>query len=91
MGSEGLGRLKNAAVKDFIKRGGTVLENKKEIIRRLKEVLIITRAGEDILDLTLSKNQDKVTVFYKNGHFKIVNIEADSGVAIIQDVVRSLY
>ncbi len=67
------------------------MENKEEIIRRLKEVLIITRAGEGILDLVLSKNQDKVTVFYKNGHFKTVNIEADSGVAIIQDVAGSLY
>ena len=66
------------------------MENKKEIIRRLKEVLIITKAGENILDLVLSKNQDKVTVFYKNGHFKIVNIEADSGVTIIQDVISSL-
>ena len=66
------------------------MENKKEIIRRLKEVLIITKAGENILDLVLSKNQDTVTVFYKNGHFKIVNIEADSGVTIIQDVISSL-
>ena len=66
------------------------MEDKKEIIRRLKEVLIITKAGENILDLVLSKNQDKVTVFYKNGHFKIVNIEADSGVTIIQDVISSL-
>ena len=66
------------------------MEDKKEIIRRLKEVLIITKAGENILDLVLSKNQDTVTVFYKNGHFKIVNIEADSGVTIIQDVISSL-
>lgn len=29
------------------------MENKEEIVRRLKEVLIITRAGENILDLVL--------------------------------------
>ena len=67
------------------------MENKKEIVKALKEVLVFTMAGENISDLVLSKNQDTVTVFYKNGHFKTVNIEADSGVAIIQDVARSLY
>ena len=66
------------------------MENKKEIVKALKEVLVLTRAGENILDLVLSKNEAKVTVFYKNGHFKTVNIEADSGVAIIQDVTSSL-
>lgn len=67
------------------------MENKEEIVRRLKEVLIITRAGENILDLVLSKKQDMITVFYKDGHFKRVNIESDSGIAIIQDVASKLY
>ena len=67
------------------------MENKKEIVKALKEVLVLTRAGENILDLVLSKKQDMVTVFYKDGHFKRVNVEADSGIAIIQDVARSLY
>lgn len=43
------------------------MENKKEIVKALKEVLVFTRAGENISDLVLSKNQDTVTVFYKNG------------------------
>lgn len=39
----------------------------------------------------LSKEQDMVIVFYKDGHFKRVNIEADSDIAIIQDVASKLY
>jgi len=44
---------------------GLAMENKKEIVKALKEVLVFTRAGENISDLVLSKNQDTVTVFYK--------------------------
>lgn len=67
-----------------------VMENKKEIVKNLKSLLAITRAGADILDLVLDKAQNKVTIVFKNGHFKNVNIEADSGLAVIKDVISSL-
>lgn len=66
------------------------MENKEKIIKALKDVLVLTRAGEDISGLVLSKAQDKITIVYKNGHFKSVNIEADSGIAIIKDVIKEL-
>ncbi|MCI9080599.1 MAG: hypothetical protein HFH68_17115 [Lachnospiraceae bacterium] len=66
------------------------MENKKEIVKRLKELLVVTRAGEDILDLVLDKKQENVTIVYKNGHFKKVNIEAGPGVAIIKDITSRL-
>lgn len=66
------------------------MENKKEIVKHLGALLTMTRAGENISGLVLSKAQDKVTIVYKNGHFKNVNIEADSGIAIIKDVINGL-
>ncbi len=66
------------------------MENKEEIVKRLKELLVVTRAGEGILDLVLDKKQENVTIVYQNGHFKKVNIEAGSGLAIIKDIASRL-
>ncbi len=66
------------------------MENKKEIVKHLETLLAVTRAGEGISGLVLSKAQDKVTIVFKNGHFKNISIEADSGIAIIKDVISSL-
>lgn len=67
-----------------------VTENKEDIVKRLKLLLIATRAGRDISDLVLSGNQDRVTIVFKSGVTKEVNIEADSGYAIITDVMAQL-
>ncbi|MFG6393826.1 MAG: hypothetical protein K1W24_06535 [Lachnospiraceae bacterium] len=66
------------------------MENKEKIVNALKDVLVLTRAGADILDLVLDKAQSKITIVCKNGHFKNVSIEADSGLAIIKDVISGL-
>lgn len=65
-------------------------ENKKDIVLRLKLLLIRTRAGSDICDLTLNETQDTVTILFKNGCKRNVNIACDSGIAIIQDVINAL-
>ncbi len=67
-----------------------VTENKEDIVKRLKLLLIATRAGRDISDLVLTENQDRVTIVFKSGVMKEVNIEADSGYAIITDVMAQL-
>lgn len=65
-------------------------ENKESIVARLKLLLTATRAGEDIKDLILNERQDKITILFETGSTKEVNIVADSGIAIIQDVVMEL-
>lgn len=65
-------------------------EDKKSILKRLKILLMITRAGCDIDDLLLSEDETTVTVRFCNGHTRDVCVEADSGIAMIQDVVRAL-
>ena len=47
-----------------------------------------TRAGNDIDKLILSEDQATVTIQFNNGYKKEVCIEADSGIAIIRDVMN---
>ncbi len=63
------------------------MENKEDIVKRLKLLLMSTRAGSNIEDLVLSENQDEVTIIFKQGGKKYINIAADSGIAIIKDVI----
>lgn len=65
------------------------MENKEEIIKRLKSLLLATRAGSGIVDITLNESETIVTILYDAGS-KQVNIDGDSGIAIIKDVVSKL-
>lgn len=65
-------------------------ENKQEIIGRLSILLKATRAGWDLDRLKLSEDQKEVMVIFRSGCEKKINIACDSGIAIIQDVIRSL-
>lgn len=66
------------------------MENKKDIVMRLKLLLNATRAGEDIKKMELTDEGDHVVIQWENGCTQKVNIAADSGVAIINDVVRAI-
>lgn len=67
------------------------MEDKQEIVMYLKWLLKATRAGGSIEKLVLSEDEKNVTIRFSSGCAKDVNIECDSGIAIIQDVVKSLY
>lgn len=66
-----------------------VNENKSEIVQKLKELLQSTRAGSSIKDLILDGKEKCVTIVYECGS-KQVNVEGDSGIALIRDVTRSV-
>lgn len=65
-------------------------EDKKAILKRLKLLLMITRTGCEVDDLQLSEDETTVTVKFCNGHTRDVCVEADSGIAMIMDVVKAL-
>lgn len=65
-------------------------ENKEEIVKRLKLLLMVTRAGSDIEDMVLNEKQDKVTIIFRSGGSRRIDIAGDSGIAIIKDVVNRL-
>ena len=57
------------------------MENKEEIVVRLKLLLMATRAGSNIQDLKLNEAKNKVTIVFKAGGERVVNIIGDSGYA----------
>lgn len=65
-------------------------ENKREIVIRLGILLKATRAGEDIERLALSEDENFVTIIWENGYRKNVCVEADSGTALIRDVLDAI-
>lgn len=65
-------------------------ECKEDIVKRLKDLLIKTRAGGDIEDMVLSADQEIVTIRFRNGSVKNVCVAADSGLGIIRDVTGAL-
>lgn len=67
------------------------MEDKQEIVMYLKWLLKATRAGGDVETLVLSKDETTVTISYGSGSTRDVNIECDSGIQIIQDIVKALY
>lgn len=66
-------------------------EDKQEIVMHLKHLLKTTRVGRDIDTLLLSDDEETVTIQFRNSYKREVNIGCDSGLAIIQDVVKALY
>lgn len=66
------------------------MENKQDIVKRLKLLLMATRAGSNIEDLDLNERQDKVTIIFRHGGSRQVDIAGDSGIAIIKDVISRL-
>ena len=66
------------------------MENKEEIVMKLKILLKSIRAGSGIADLILHQNQEAITILFRNGAAREVNIAADSGYAIIMDVLKAL-
>ncbi|MCX4341403.1 MAG: hypothetical protein OSJ72_17385 [Lachnospiraceae bacterium] len=65
-------------------------ENKEAIVTRLSLLLKETRAGWGLDRLKLSEDKKTVQIVFLSGTEKSVNVECDSGIAIIQDVIRAL-
>lgn len=66
------------------------MENKEDIVARLSLLLKATRAGADIDRLKISGDRNEVKIIFLSGYEKSVNVRCDSGIALIQDVIRSL-
>lgn len=67
-------------------------ENKQEILNSLASVLKLTRAGQNILkiDYQTSDNWEDAVICFKSGGNIRVYITADSGVAMIHDIIKRL-
>ena len=67
------------------------MENKKDIVARLKLLLKDTRAGKNIEDMLFDEKREIVTILYEDGSKRKVDVAADSGIAIIVDVLKVIY
>ena len=65
-------------------------ENMHKICESLGETLKLTSAGAGIDDLIYLQVTRDVKIIYRNGFTKYVNVEGDSGIAMIRDVLRDL-
>lgn len=65
-------------------------ENKQEICDYLCEALVRTRQYDDLVSLTYDKDQEIVTAKFENGGRILINVNMDSGWAMIKDIVGQL-
>ncbi len=65
-------------------------ENKELILAYLKLMLQNTRAGSCIKDMTLENDKTEVLIVFDGGGNRRVNIKADSGIAMIKDVIAHI-
>lgn len=66
------------------------MENKQEICTKLCKALQATRAALNLEGLYYQAETELVIAVFVNGKKKAINVEADSGIAMIQDVVNHL-
>lgn len=60
-------------------------ENINSILEKLTELLQMTRAGRNIVGI--AEENGFAVITYKNGHKKKANIDGDSGIAAIYEIV----
>ena len=66
------------------------MENKQSIADALVYAVRQTRAGEDVTAIEITSDGGYAIIRYNNGAKKLVNIDGDSGIAMIADVCRAL-
>ena len=64
-------------------------ENKYYILRALEKAIKMTRAGDAVDDLVYDHMHELVIINFRNGYAKHVNIECDSGIAMIRDICNA--
>ncbi|QDW73065.1 hypothetical protein FND36_02810 [Lachnospiraceae bacterium KGMB03038] len=67
-----------------------VEEDKQKILDLLLPALRETRNLHDLDNLEYFPQNSLVYATFKNGYIKVVDVECDSGTAMIQDVIRGI-
>ncbi len=81
--------MNTISLNQYFRKGGESIKEgviKEQFIKSLEEILKLTRVGLERLEL----EDDLVIIHYENGYTKKADITADSGIAIIKDVVNRL-
>ena len=65
-------------------------EEKQQILDLLLPAVQATRAGADVRSLIIGNLHKSVDIYFRTGAVKQVNVESDSGIAMIIDICRAL-
>lgn len=69
-------------------------ENKARIVNQLFRLLRMTRDQEALIGLEYHHDnktyEETVVAIYRSGRKQVINVTADSGIALIRDVARAL-
>lgn len=68
----------------------TPTEDKQRICSALAPVLCLTRHLDDLVSLHYDPKTEKVEATFLNGSVKRVNVAADSGIAMIRDIIQQI-
>ena len=68
----------------------TPTEDKQRICSALAPVLRLTRYLDDLVSLHYDPKTEKVEATFLNGSVKRVNVAADSGIAMIRDIIQQI-
>lgn len=68
----------------------TPTEDKQRICSALAPVLRLTRRLDDLVSLHYDPKTEKVEATFLNGSVKRVNVAADSGIAMIRDIIQQI-
>lgn len=66
------------------------MEDKQAICDALLTTLQLTRRYEDIQSITYDATTETVTVTYNEISHSYINVECDSGIAMIQDILKNI-
>ena len=69
------------------------MENKQLICDLLLKALQATRKFSDLKSLTyrnISPDEEIVEADFSNGRVRVVNVSMDSGIALIEDIIRQV-
>ena len=67
-----------------------MMEYKQQICNRLLKTLQLCRYTYDLEALEYNWEKDFVVARFKSGYTKTINVEMDSGIALIKDIVNHL-
>ena len=65
-------------------------EDKQLICNALLNVLELTRNLYDVFDLKYDAATETVTAYFTSGYTKVANVAADSGTAMIKDIINQI-
>ena len=66
------------------------MENKQAICDSLLTTLQLTRRYEDIQSIDYDASTETVTVTYNEISHRYINVECDSGIAMINDILKNI-